>query len=178
MNAGRVVKTPHSAVVLIPPEALWEPIQAIRRVHDLHVDRWMPHVTLLFPFLPAERFAQAEPDLDAACRALPAFRVKLARFEYFAGPKTAWLEPEPAESVRRLQSALQARFPEFDDVARFPGGFRPHLSVGQGPPNLPGRLQATWSPLEFEAREVALIRRDGPEDPFRVDRTFSLSSQS
>jgi 2'-5' RNA ligase len=174
MIPPRHPKTPNTAVVLIPPQELWEPIQAIRRVHDLHVERWMPHVTLLFPFAPAERFAQAEPDLDAACRAMPAFRVKLARFDYFPGPKTAWLEPEPAESVRRLQEALQSRFPEFNDVARFPGGFRPHLSVGQGPAGLIAKLQEKWTPLEFEAVEVALIRRDGPEDPFRVDRVFRL----
>jgi 2'-5' RNA ligase len=176
MSLGRIVKTPHSAVVLIPPESLWEPIQAIRRVHDLHIDRWMPHVTLLFPFVPAERFAQAEPDLDAACRAIPAFRVRLARFDYFQGPKTAWLDPEPSAAVRALQAALQSGFPDYNDVSRFPGGFRPHLSVGQGPPTLPSKLQADWKPLEFETREVALIRRDGPEDPFRVDRVISLRS--
>jgi 2'-5' RNA ligase len=176
MSLGRIVKTPHTAIVLIPPESLWESIQAIRRVHDLHVDRWMPHVTLVFPFVPAERFAQAEPDLDAACRTIPAFRMKLARFDYFPGPKTAWLDPEPVESVRKLQSALQTRFPEFDDVTRFPGGFRPHLSVGQGPPGLPAKLQASWRTLEFDVREVALIRRDGPEDPFRVDRAIPLQA--
>jgi hypothetical protein len=66
MIPPRHPKTPNTAVVLIPPQELWEPIQAIRRVHDLHVERWMPHVTLLFPFAPAERFAQAEPDLG--CR--------------------------------------------------------------------------------------------------------------
>jgi len=172
------VKTPHTAVVLIPPQDLWEPIQAIRRAHDKHLDRWMPHVTLLFPFHPADRFAGAEPEIEAAAREVEPFRVKLARFQYFAGPKTAWLEPEPPDSVRRVQSALQSRFPDCDDVARFPGGYRPHLSVGQGPPDLAERLQAAWTPLEFDAREVALIRRDGPDDPFRVHRTFALASRT
>jgi 2'-5' RNA ligase len=167
-------KTPHSAVVLIPPRELWEPIQAIRQVHDAHIRRWMPHVTLLYPFLPADQYGDAEGKLEAACRDVASFRVKLARFDYFAGPKTAWIEPEPVTDVRALQSTLQARFPEYDDVARFPGGFRPHLSVGQGPADLSGRLQASWTPVEFDAREVALIRRDGPEDPFRVHRAFPL----
>ena len=100
--------------------------------------------------------------------------MRMELFDYFPGPKTVWLEPEPAATVRALQAALQSKFPEYDDVARFPGGFRPHLSVGQGPPSLPPKLQADWKPLEFEVREVALIRRDGPEDPFRVDRRFAL----
>ena len=170
----RTTKTPHSALVLIPPRELWDPIQAIRRVHDAHFHRWMPHVTLLFPFLPAEQFAEAEPDLETACRGVAPFRVTLARFDYFPGPRTAWLAPEPAEGVKALQAALQARFPECDEVARFSGGYRPHLSVGQGTPELPARLQAAWTPLDFEAVEAALIRRDGPDDPFRVHRVFSL----
>lgn len=176
MIPARARKTPHTAVVLIPPEELWGPIQAIRQLHDVHVRRWMPHVTLLYPFLPAEKFEEAEPELEAACRGVAPFRVTLARFNYFAGPKTAWLEPERVETVRALQAALQAKFPEFDDVGRFPGGFRPHLSVGQGPPDLPAKLQAAWTPIDYEAREVALIRRDGPEDPFRVHRTFPLQA--
>jgi len=43
-------KTYTTAVVLIPPEDVWEPIQKLRRVYDRHFDRWMPHLTLLYPF--------------------------------------------------------------------------------------------------------------------------------
>jgi len=168
------LKTPHAAVVLIPPESLWPPIQAIRQIHDAHIARWMPHVTLLFPFLPADRFPEAEEILESACREVDPFKVELARFQYFPGPKTAWLDPEPSDAVRALQARLQSEFPAHDEVSRFPGGFRPHLSVGQGPPGLAEKLQEVWTPLEFEAREVALIRRDGPDDPFRVHRSFAL----
>ena len=45
-----------TALVLVPDESLWEPLQAIRRVHDSkHVDRWPPHVTLVYPFVPVCR---------------------------------------------------------------------------------------------------------------------------
>ena|SRR5688572_9706195 len=176
MIPKRHPKTPNTAVVLIPPEDLWSPIQEIRLERDAHVKRWMPHITLLFPFFPAEQFPEAEAVLASACRGLAPFRVTLARFDYFAGPKTAWLEPEPVDAVQQLQAALQARFPYCDDVARHAGGFRPHLSVGQGPPNLPAKLQEAWKPVEFEAREVSLIRRDGPDDPFRVHRAFELGA--
>ena len=43
-------KTHTTAVVLIPPESVQPPIQAIRSVHDRNFLRWMPHITLLYPF--------------------------------------------------------------------------------------------------------------------------------
>lgn len=50
-------KTHKTAVVLIPPEECWPPIQAIRQEHDRHVRRWMPHMTMIYPFRPKEQFA-------------------------------------------------------------------------------------------------------------------------
>ena len=40
-----------TAAVIITPEDVWGPIQAIRQKHDSKVGRWMPHVTLTYPFL-------------------------------------------------------------------------------------------------------------------------------
>jgi hypothetical protein len=37
---------------IIPPEYVWGPIQAIRQEHDSEVGRWMPHITLIYSFLP------------------------------------------------------------------------------------------------------------------------------
>ena len=51
-------KTHTTAAVLIPPEDVWGPIQAIRREHDRQFRRWMPHITLLYPFRPREQFPQ------------------------------------------------------------------------------------------------------------------------
>jgi hypothetical protein len=49
-----------TAVVLLPPRDLWEPIQSIRRLLDKkHVDRWPPHVTLFYPFYPPGLLEQA-----------------------------------------------------------------------------------------------------------------------
>src|SRR5437016_14059276 len=70
-------KTPTSAVVWIPPDSIWETIQAIRRRYDRHLSRWMPHVTLLYPFRPREQFDQMEPLLYEACAKLPLFQAEL-----------------------------------------------------------------------------------------------------
>ena len=45
--------THQTALVLIPPESCWAPIQAIRKQHDRSFERWMPHINLLYGFVPA-----------------------------------------------------------------------------------------------------------------------------
>ena len=37
-----------TAVVVIPPDDAWPPIQALRQRYDRQFRRWMPHITLLY----------------------------------------------------------------------------------------------------------------------------------
>jgi 2'-5' RNA ligase len=175
-------KTHTTAVVLIPPKDVWEPIQRIRRVHDRHISRWMPHVTLLYPFRPRCEFAQAFPKVEAACARVESFTCTLAGFLYFehTASYTMWLAPEPAEPLAALHQELVREFPDCDETTRFEGGFTPHLSVGQARERteldrLLGDLEAAWEPVEFTAREVAMIWR-GREtrDVFTTWRTAEL----
>ena len=102
-------KTHKTAVVLIPPEELWEPIQEIRRLYDKHIARWMPHVTLLYPFRRREEFDALTGPLAEACRQVEPFDVELAEFRRLSHPRrasTLWLAPEPAETLGRLQESL------------------------------------------------------------------------
>jgi poly(A) polymerase len=174
-------KTPTAAVVWIPPETEWEPIQAIRKRYDRHFARWMPHVTLLYPFRPREQFDQVEPLLREALKEIPPFEADLREVRSFQhGPQshTMWISPEPSAAFRELQSVLQAKVPDCDDVTKYESGFTPHLSVGQshGPPELQRRLadvRASWSPKRVPVKDVALIARIG-ETAFFVDRTIPL----
>ena len=179
-------KTYQTAVVLIPPEDLWEPIQAIRREHDRQFRRWMPHVTLLYPFRVREQFDEVEPVLREAGRRVEPFQVRLGEFRHFGHGRskyTLWLAPKPRDAMVRLQAALQSAVPDCDDASRHSNGFTPHLSVGQvrgadALANLQDDLQAAWTAqgeLSFVAREVALIWRGSPpDDVFRVDRNIPL----
>jgi len=45
-------KAETSAIVVSPPPQAWEPIQDIRVKHDKAYSRWMPHINLIFPFVP------------------------------------------------------------------------------------------------------------------------------
>jgi 2'-5' RNA ligase len=179
-------KTHKTAVVLIPPEEVWEPIQAIRRQHDRQVRRWMPHVTLLYPFLPRESFDEVGQKLSVACRAIEPFATRLAEFRHFdhgRGRNTLWLAPEPKDAFVRLQAALESAVPECSDVSQHPDGFTPHLSVGQvrGYDNtmtLKTELQRDWSAgggLSFVADRISLIWRGSPpDDVFQIDRQIRL----
>jgi 2'-5' RNA ligase len=184
---SKATKTHTTAVVLIPPQPCWEPIQAIRREHDRQVRRWMPHVTLIYPFLPQSEFDDAAGRLADACRGVEPFELRFAEFRHFShgrGSFTLWLAPEPAEPLAHLQAAIQSVVPECDDVTRHRHGFTPHLSVGQvrardEMTTLKQQLQAGWDPLEFQADRINLIwRGQPPDDAFRVDRSIPLGTSA
>ncbi|MGB9623339.1 MAG: 2'-5' RNA ligase family protein [Phycisphaerae bacterium] len=173
------MKTHCTALVLIPPLEVWEPIQTIRRRYDRQFKRWMPHVTLLYPFRPMDGFEAIRPALEQRCARIPPFEVALTTLSYFEHTRdkfTMWLAPEPAEPVVALQSALLECAPDCNDVNLHAGGFRPHLSLGQArsAAELEERMRcirSTWRPMCFVVRDIALIRR-GPDrtDAFEVDR--------
>jgi 2'-5' RNA ligase len=173
-----------TAVVLIPPDEVQPSIQAIRQAHDRHFTRWMPHITLLYPFRPRHEFDRLAAQLAVACRALEPFQVRLAEIRCFRHRResyTLWLAPEPREAVVHLQAVVGRVAPECDDVAKHRDGFTPHLSLGQvrGEPRrraLQQALQDTWQPLVFSAQEISLIwRGEPPDDVFRVAQTIRLA---
>jgi 2'-5' RNA ligase len=155
-----------TAVVLIPPADLWEPIQFIRREHDPQIGRWMPHVTLLYPFLPEAELSRAADVLRPLCAERAPFAVTLGEFRWFThGGRSAtlWLATEPSGPLMALHSSLLSAFPQCDHTARFAGGFTPHLSVGRWPAGRAGEsaasLQAGWTPLGWPVDCISLIAR-------------------
>jgi poly(A) polymerase len=179
------MKSHWTAVVLIPPTECWGPIQTIRRRHDRKIGRWMPHVTMLYPFRPRAEFETISPALTAACAEVSPFTLTLQHFGHFdhgRGRFTVWLDPEPHESTLALHAALLRAVPDCKDTARPAGGFKSHLSVGQANGRAEcarflAEVEPTWTPLVFEVHAVALIAREG-ETPFVVDRWFPLGPAS
>ena len=171
-------KTICAAAVIIPPQEAWRPIQAIRARYDRNFARWMPHITLAYPFRPKEEFETLAPQFEKACAQVKPFEIELAEFRHFDHGRdsfTLWLAVNPTEPVTALQAALMPVTPDCNDVALFATGFTPHLSVGQarGEPNmtkLRETLQSNWKPLRFQVPEFCLIWRGEtrPDDTFRV----------
>lgn len=177
-------KIHHTAVAIVPPEGLWEPIQAIRREHDRQIHRWMPHINLLYPFRPQDEFAAMTPNLVTACAAVTSFGITLGEFRFFrhgSGRCTLWLAPEPVEVLRELQAALQTVCPDCDDLSRFASDFTPHLSVGQFPSRrdceqIREQLQASRQPVRFVLTDVAVLTRSAAS-PLVVERRVALAGE-
>jgi hypothetical protein len=72
-----------SALCWVPAVESQPPIQALRLAHDRQIDRWPPHVNVLYPFVPEAEFEAAAGRLAAALQPLPAFRVTLSRLDRF-----------------------------------------------------------------------------------------------
>ncbi len=179
-------KTHFTAVVLIPPEEAWGPIQKIRRLYDPNVRRWMPHITLLYPFVAHERLPQAAIACAEAVARLPVPTVtldKLAFFNHPSGRVTLWASPSPPDRIMDLQEALQLAFPHCDESARHETGYVPHLSLGSFHDRTTARvtrdqLENAWRPLRFDLPQLSLIARSGYEkDPFRVVAQAPIGSR-
>lgn len=172
-----VSKTPKTAVVIIPSQRVWPFIQNMRKKYDRQFFRWMPHITMLFPFKPKSEFDWALEELQRVCSSIKPFEISLQHFDNFRQGKrggTLWLAPEPREKIIDLQEKIFGVFPECDDVQRFASGFTPHLSVGQISSNkkmkrMLEELEKSWRPVRFQVSEISLIhRKDPPNDKFEV----------
>ncbi|USP80199.1 hypothetical protein yc1106_07473 [Curvularia clavata] len=196
-----------SALVLLPPPGIVEPIEAVRRVYDRQFFRWPPHINLLYPFLlsPSES-GRLQSDIrmriEKVTQNIQPFHMALRAdppgvFHHSKTSKTVWLGPT-TRSVRELQAALQYEFFRgVPDCNRRP--FRPHISIGQAKSHdAADHLSAeiTKSISEFVARntnvnggdrpaelgwlvdQVHVIERKGDKDRFKIIGTIRLGEPS
>jgi 2'-5' RNA ligase len=153
---------PRTALIVAVPEA--EPLVGEWRMkHDWSAPRGVPaHITLLFPFVRAERVdEQILRDLHDLFAAQPAFTYRLPHVACF--PEVAWLGPEPAEPFRHLTKLIFERYPDYPPYEGIHEEVIPHLTVGFGEPAMQDEIEAALMPqlpIEAEARQVTLIVED------------------
>ncbi|EKU20089.1 endonuclease exonuclease phosphatase family, partial [Nannochloropsis gaditana CCMP526] len=200
-------KVHQSALALMPDmdSSLFTAIQSIRRSHDKHYRRWPPHVNIIYPFVPEYEFDVAARVLQ---KALSSFAViddcTMARMGYFEHGRsscTAWLAPQearlsdaelrheeelaspaPHPRIIQLQAACQAAIPHCADLtASFGGRFTPHLSIGQFQDRKGAKDfidSVDWVAEAFPVRQLYLLARNGPTDPFSVRYIVRLAGGS
>ncbi|MFB8350058.1 RNA repair domain-containing protein [Streptomyces niveus] len=174
-----VAGTARTAVAWIPPRELWAPLQAVRREHDPQVDRWPPHVNVLFGFVPESEFDRAAPLLAAAAAEIAPFTARLAGVHTFGHREdaTLWLDPaaDGDGEWAELRQALERRFPRCG--GRRAEGFTPHLTLGRSrdPQRVAPGIEARLGEVSSAVGELALLSRRGDE-PMRVRATIALGT--
>jgi 2'-5' RNA ligase len=151
-----------SALIVEVPEA--EPLVGSWRArYDWSAQHGVPaHVTVLFPFVPVERF---NDELFAELRSLFAsqrsFEFELPRVERF--PEVAWLAPDPSEPFSRLTELVFERWPEYPPYEGIHETVIPHLTVAEGDVALQDEVEAALTPhlpIATSADDVRLILED------------------
>ena len=152
-----------SAVLVEVPEA--EPVVGEwRRRHTYDAPLGVPaHVTLLFPFVPAEQLTEdVEERLARLISAAGAFDVAFAGTARWPG--LLYLEPQPSEPFSALTEAIAAAWPEHPP---YEGEFEvviPHLTVAESEDGqLLDRIATDVEPhlpIELLVREAQLYFED------------------
>lgn len=169
----RAPKTHHSALTLLPPPQVVSEIQALRREYDTTFARWMPHINVLYGFIPQPYFAEAAVILQNALGHIQPFRIRLERFDLFEhkDSMTIYLKPDAASIARLREVYVIARglFPNCDEQDRH-GEWNPHLTVAKIPYNreLEARILVSewnkcWAPVTWTLESLALIARAGDQ---------------
>ena len=125
---GRGSEPGQTAVVFNVPVV--EPIVSPWRDRlDPSAAEGMPaHVTLLFPFVPAPRLTdETQAELQALCAEFAPLAVDFAHTARFPG--ILYLDPEPADGLRELTTAIAAQWPEAQPYGGLHNDVIPHLTV-------------------------------------------------
>ena len=123
-----------TAVIVVVPAA--EPaVGPWRSALDRSAGWGVPaHVTVLYPFVPADQLDDATVAATAeAVASVPAFDVAFTATGWF-GDTVLWLAPDPAAPFLALTRAVWDRFPQFAPYGGAHDTVVPHLTVGHDAP--------------------------------------------
>jgi len=175
-----------SAVVIIPPKEMWESIQEIRKIYDRNVNRWMPHITLLYPFRPRNQYEEIEKSFSEKCKTIKPFQITLMTFRFFQHSYqkyTLWIDPEPNNLIIKLQEEILRIVPNCNDVNKYKNGFKPHLSVGQIKrknkiSKILADLQRNWKEVQFNLNEIFFIsREESKTSKFKISKQVQFKNE-
>ena len=156
------------------PSALLVPVPVAAPLVPPRADDLPPHVTVLYPFLPARQIDHRLPSAVAEALArIGPFDFELAEVGRFP-PNVLYLAPEPAEPFVAMTQACVRRWPDHPPYGGMFAKVIPHLTLVEGPepPGLADRA-ATALPLRARAEEVWLMSRS-PRGRWRHRATIPL----
>ncbi|MEL6344112.1 MAG: poly(A) polymerase [Myxococcota bacterium] len=176
LNAARqalaLAPTTHrTALAIVPPLGAWPTIQALRRAHDPRFYRWMPHITLLYGFIPPAMLSEAADVISEMLARMKGFTLTLSHVDEFSLPdeRVLYLAPDRAgqRKLVALQQSMKQLFPQCTEQDRGER-FTPHLTLARIPGDIEEPLgMDAVAPIAFPVEEVALMAREAT-GPFEV----------
>jgi 2'-5' RNA ligase len=116
-----------SAIIVPVPEA--EPVVGpLRLQYDMGARLGVPaHITLLYPFRPAQTVVAEIRTLRDACASIEAFPFSFTEVRRF--PQTAYLHPDRSETFAQITRMLLGIWPDCKPYNGAFAGITPHLTV-------------------------------------------------
>jgi hypothetical protein len=169
---------PTSAIVVrigLPPA-----LEAVRRRFDQAAELKVPaHVTLLYPWLPAEALNRAARRVLAAIvRETRGFDVRFAATRRWPG--ILYLEPEPAWRFGAIIENVSAGFPEYPPYGGTISEVIPHLTLVENATVQLDPIEAAVArhlPFERTVRSIEVLL-EGPDGRWRTRWRLPLSADS
>ena len=164
-----------TALVFIPPSKLWEPIQNIRKEYDENFRRWMPHITLIYPFLPVEKFPSIYEKLSVICQKQKPFSIHFDKFGFFSQRKrnVVWFAPSLRKPFIDLQHLLVESMPQLSQKKKefCPHMTMAHISQKEKTEEMIEKFTQELPPFSCTFDKISLIHRnDPPDDIFRIEK--------
>jgi 2'-5' RNA ligase len=171
---------PDESALLVPVPALDALVHQWRIQLDPSAQRGVPaHVTVLYPFVPANRI---DDDVVGTLRALfascPSFAFAVAGVDWF-GDTVAYLRIAPPEPFVELTAAVGRAYPDYPPYGGEHAEVVPHLTLGMGPDTDALRRAAAAVapslPIGATAGEVWLMTGGANTRTWRLHTAFALA---
>jgi poly(A) polymerase len=156
---------------------LFDAVQNLRYQYDKQINRWPPHINLLYPFVPRSHFSEAAEKIQLALENSQPFQISFEKIGYFQHrySATAWIKPKNIagenNSLQQIQQICESVFPFCNDQSKRRSGFVPHMTIGQfqNQEEIKNIIkQVNWKPLNTTVTHLCLISRKGKDDPFEI----------
>jgi 2'-5' RNA ligase len=164
------------SAVVVPVPAVEPAVSRWRARFDDSAAQGMPaHVTAVYPFLSEDRLtASVRAELLELCADLPVLDVVFARLARF--PRVLYLDPDPADGLRRLTLTIAERWPEAPPYGGRFAATIPHLTIAHDVDddvmaNIDRGIRSAL-PVRASLHEARLCVFDGARWESRADLPF------
>lgn len=170
LTTGIIIVAPHEIqAIAVPLLQRYAPDTSVR----------VPaHITLLFPFVPVERLAEAAVKLREICAQIQPFKITLQGYDSFPG--VAFMNPVNPSPIQAVFRKIYAAFPECPPYGgQFGHDLHPHMTVGEfaSEAEQKAAVLPDYAPVTFRAERLHLVY--GPIDaalPWIIYDVIPLSS--